>query len=81
MGLYPRKGSLAPGADADVVVLDPNMEKVITPKVLRQNADYSPFESKHVRGWPVVTVVRGRIVVNRGELVVENGWGHYTARG
>ena len=44
MGLFPRKGRLAPGADADVVVFDPDAEKIITPKNLRQNADYSPFE-------------------------------------
>lgn len=80
MGLFPRKGRLAPGADADVVVFDPDAEKIITPKNLRQNADYSPFEGRRVRGWPAVTIVRGRVVVQQGRLLVEKGWGHYISR-
>jgi len=80
MGLFPRKGHLAPGADADVIVFDPNVEKIITPKSLRQNADYSPFEGRRVRGWPVVTVVRGRVVVQQEHLLVEKGWGQYISR-
>lgn len=80
MGLFPRKGNLAPGADGDLVVFDPNVEKIITPNILRQNADYSPFEGRLVRGWPTATVVRGRIVVQEGQLMVEKGWGHYISR-
>jgi dihydropyrimidinase len=80
MGLFPRKGNLAPGSDADVVVFDPNAEKVITPKILRQNADYSPFEGRRVRGWPVLIMVRGRVVVRQGQLMVEKGWGQYIGR-
>ncbi len=80
MGLFPRKGNLAPGADGDVVVFDPNMEKVITPNILRQNADYSPFEGRLVRGWPTTTIVRGRVVVQQGRLMVEKGWGQYISR-
>jgi len=80
MGLFPRKGNLAPGADGDLVVFDPNVEKIITPNILRQNADYSPFEGRPVRGWPTATVVRGRIVVQQGQLMVEKGWGQYISR-
>ena len=80
MGLFPRKGHLSPGADADVVVFDPNAEKVISPQNLRQNADYSPFEGRRVRGWPTVTMVRGRVVVDRGQMVVEKGWGQFIDR-
>lgn len=80
MGLFPCKGHLAPGADADVVIFDPNAEKVISPQNLRQNADYSPFEGRRVRGWPTVTMVRGRVVVDRGQLMVEKGWGQYVGR-
>lgn len=81
MGLFPRKGSLSPGADADVVVFDPGVEKTITSKNLRQNADYSPYEGRRVRGWPVVTIVRGRIVVRHGRLLADKGWGEYIPRG
>jgi len=80
MGLSPRKGNLAPGADGDVVVFDPNVEKIITPKNLRQNAGYSPFEGRLVRGWPTTTIVRGRVVVQEGQLLVDKGWGQYIGR-
>jgi dihydropyrimidinase len=80
MGLYPRKGTLAPGSDGDVVILDPDLEKIITPGNLSQNADYSPFEGMRVRGWPAVTMVRGRIVMQRGRLLAEKGWGEYVER-
>lgn len=80
MGLFPQKGNLAPGADADVVILDPKLEKTITPDSLRQNADYSPFDGRRVRGWPIVTIVRGRVVVQHEALLVEKGWGQYIRR-
>ncbi len=80
MGLFPRKGNLAPGADGDVIIFDPDLEKTLTPNVLRQNADYSPFEGRKVRGWPTTTIVRGRVVVQKGQLLVEEGWGQYMSR-
>ena len=80
MGLYPRKGTLAPGSDGDVVILDPGLEKTLTPGNLAQNADYSPFEGVRVRGWPAVTLVRGRIVMQGGRLLAEKGWGEYVGR-
>ncbi len=80
MGLYPRKGTLAPGSDADVVILDPSLEKIITPGALFHNADYSPYEGMRVRGWPVATLVRGKIVMQHGRLLAEKGWGNYVHR-
>jgi dihydropyrimidinase len=81
MGLYPRKGTLTPGSDADVVIMDPDMEKIITPNILSQNADYSPYEDMRVRGWPVATMVRGRVVFREGRHLAEKGWGQYVHRG
>jgi dihydropyrimidinase len=80
MGLYPRKGTLASGSDGDLVLLDPDLEKTITPAHLFQNADYSPYEGVRVRGWPTLTMVRGRIVMDRGRLVAEKGCGHFIPR-
>ncbi len=82
MGLFPQKGHLTPGADGDVIVFDPHLEnnKIITPKNLRQNADYSPYEGRAVRGWPTTTVVRGQLVVHENQLLVEKGWGQYVNR-
>jgi dihydropyrimidinase len=80
MGLYPRKGTLVPGSDGDVVILGPGLEKIITPANLAQNADYSPYEGMRVRGWPILTMVRGRIVMQAGRLLAEKGWGQYVRR-
>jgi dihydropyrimidinase len=80
MGLYPRKGTLAPGSDGDVVLFDPDLERAITPAHLFQNADYSPYEGMAVRGWPTLTMVRGRIVMNQGRLTAEKGWGQLIPR-
>ena len=80
MGLYPRKGTLAPGSDADIVILDPNMEKTIAPERLFHNAGYSPYEGMRVRGWPAATLVRGKTVMQQGRLLAEKGWGQYVDR-
>ncbi|MFW2368325.1 MAG: dihydropyrimidinase [Desulforhopalus sp.] len=80
MGLFPQKGNLSLGADGDVIVFDPNLEKTITPNILRQNADYSPFEGKTVRGWSTTTIIRGQLVVHENQLVVEKGWGQFVNR-
>jgi dihydropyrimidinase len=80
MGLYPRKGTIAPGSDADVVIFDPDLEKTITPDTLFHNADYSPYEGMRVRGWPVATLVRGKMVMQQGRLLAEKGWGDYVHR-
>jgi len=80
MGLYPRKGTLAPGSDADVVILDPEHEKILSPGNLYHNADYSPYEGMRVRGWPLFTLVRGRVVMQHNQLLAEKGWGEYVPR-
>ena len=80
MGLHPRKGTLAPGSDADVVILDPEHEKTLSPATLHHNADYSPYEGMRVRGWPMATLVRGRVVMRQGQLLAEKGWGEYVPR-
>ena len=68
-GLYPRKGTIAPGSDADLVVVDPDLEKVVRPADLRGMSDFSPFEGKTLRGWPVATIKAGRIAARDGEVV------------
>jgi dihydropyrimidinase len=68
-GLYPRKGTIAPGSDADLVVVDLDLEKTVRPADLRGMSDFSPFEGKILRGWPVATVKGGEIVARDGEIV------------
>jgi dihydroorotase len=74
-GLYPRKGSLQVGSDADMVIVDMSRECLIRGSELHSKSKITPFEGMHVRGVPVYTIVRGRVVFREGELVGEPGWG------
>ena len=79
-GLYPRKGVIAPGSDADIVLWDPAAERTITIDDLHHDGDYSPWEGWHVTGWPVTTIHRGRVVVEGGVLAAEPGDGVFVPR-
>lgn len=76
-GLYPRKGAIAIGSDADIVVWDPDREVTITNDLLHHNVDYTPYEGRTVTGWPVVTVSRGEVVCRDGELLAKKGRGAF----
>ena len=67
MGLYPRKGAIAVGADADICVLDPTRRRIITAADLHET-DYTPWEGWEAYAWPCLTVLRGKIVVDSGTL-------------
>jgi dihydropyrimidinase len=79
-GLWPRKGSLEIGADADVVVLDPNRTKTLSAKTQHQRTDFSVWEGREVRGVVVHTLARGRHVWDDGDLRAEPGSGRYLPR-
>jgi dihydropyrimidinase len=79
-GLYPRKGTIAIGSDADIVIWDPERTLAITHDLLKDGSDYTPYEGLEVTGWPVLTMVRGRTVMRDGELVGTKGHGEYLAR-
>jgi dihydropyrimidinase len=76
-GLYPRKGTIAVGSDADLVIWDKDREVVITNDLLHHNCDYTPYEGMQVRGWPVMVMSRGEVVVEEGKLQVEPGRGEF----
>jgi dihydropyrimidinase len=80
-GLYPRKGELGAGVDADVVIFDPSAERPLVAERLHMNVDYSPYEDLTVRGWPSLVLSRGRIVAREGEPVQARGWGRFVPRG
>jgi dihydropyrimidinase len=74
-GLYPRKGTIAVGSDADIVVWDPERETEITAGMLHDNVGYTPYEGRRLRGWPVTVLSRGRVVVENGTLEAARGSG------
>jgi dihydropyrimidinase len=79
-GLWPAKGHLGVGADADVVVWDPLRRQRLDADRLHMAADHSPYEGRTVSGWPSLVLSRGRVVAQGGSFVGEAGWGRFVAR-
>ncbi|MEW2447988.1 dihydropyrimidinase [Streptomyces parvulus] len=79
-GLYPKKGTIAPGADADIVVYDPHAEQVISAETHHMNVDYSAYEGKRVTGRVETVLSRGEPVVTEREYTGRKGHGVYTPR-
>jgi dihydropyrimidinase len=76
-GLYPRKGTIAVGSDADLVIWDHDRDVTISNDLLHHNCDYTPYEGMSVRGWPAVVLSRGEVVVEEGKLLAEPGQGQF----
>jgi dihydropyrimidinase len=79
-GLYPRKGTIAPGSDADIVVWDPEKRLTISARTHHSNVDYNLFEGTEVQGAPEVVLVRGQVIVENDELVAQPGAGRFIKR-
>src|SRR5436190_6281406 len=79
MGLYPRKGALAIGSDADIVLLDPRARKVLRREDLHET-DYTPWEGHEVAAWPSMTILRGKIVVENGAFLASPSDGQFLPR-
>ena len=80
-GLYPRKGCIAVGSDADLAIWDPSEVRVIDGASMHSRADYSPYDGSTVTGWPRWTISRGEVVVDRGAVVAAPGRGQLVRRG
>jgi dihydropyrimidinase len=76
-GLYPRKGTIAIGADADIAIWDPHKDVTISNDLLHHDVDYTPYEGMQVTGWPVTTLSRGEVVWNEGQFDARIGRGEF----
>ena len=79
-GMYPQKGAIRPGSDADLVLLDPKAHKRIDHTKLHMNCDWSPYEGMKVTGWPVTTLLRGEILCQDGEWIPTYPTGQFIPR-
>jgi dihydropyrimidinase len=79
-GLYPRKGTIAPGSDADLVIFDPERRTTISAASQYSKSDYNLYEGTEVVGDVDTVLIRGTVVVDEGELKVEPGFGQFVAR-
>src|SRR5437764_10365421 len=79
-GLFPRKGTIAPGSDADIVVFDPNRTVTLAARTLHMKVDYNPYEGRQVTGATDTVVSRGRIVIEGGKFVGKAGMASFLKR-
>ncbi len=79
IGLYPKKGVIAVGSDADLTIIDLKAKRTITSEHLYTKVGWSPYEDKEVQGIPLYTILRGKVVMENAEVVVKPGYGKFTA--
>ena len=80
MGLYPQKGTISIGSDADIVIINPDRKVVLSNNILHQNVDYTPYEGMEVQGYPVLTMSRGDVIVKDNVFIGKKGRGRFIKR-
>ena len=80
-GLFPKKGTIAIGSDADIVIFDPDKEQTLSVNTHHMNVDYSAYEGRKIRGVVETVLSRGRVVINNGEYKGKAGDGQFLKRG
>jgi dihydropyrimidinase len=79
-GLFPRKGTIAPGSDADIVIFNPSRKQTLSVKTLHMNVDYNPYEGREVYGVSEIVISRGKVIVENGEFTGRAGAGAFLKR-
>ncbi|MDG1020698.1 MAG: dihydropyrimidinase [Emcibacteraceae bacterium] len=79
-GLYPEKGTIAVGSDADIAIWDADKKVTVTQDILHSSCDYTPYEGLEVTGWPVTVLSRGKVIMENGEVTGKSGHGRYLKR-
>lgn len=79
-GMWPKKGTLSPGADADITFIDPGIEVEVLAREMYSVADYDPYEGYKAVGWPVLTMLRGEVIARNGKIIGRPGNGRFIKR-
>ena len=79
-GLYPKKGSIAIGSDADIAIWDPKRKVTFSDEAVKDRSGYTPWAGRTVKGWPVVVLRRGEVIVENGPVTAAPGSGHFLPR-
>ncbi len=80
-GMYPKKGTIQPGSDADLTIVDLDLEQKVTPDLLQSYSDYTIYDGHLLKGWPVMTIVRGKVVMENGQVDIKAlGHGEFVPR-
>ena len=80
-GLFPRKGTIAVGSDADLVVFDPNASTTLSVRTLHMKVDYNPYEGRTIQGSPSMVISNGEVIIDGGRFVGKKGAGRFLRRG
>jgi dihydropyrimidinase len=80
-GMYPRKGTIAIGSDADIVIFDPNKEHTISADTHHMNCDYSGYEGQELKGKTETVILRGQVAIENENCLLEAGHGQFIPRG
>jgi dihydropyrimidinase len=67
-GMYPKKGTIQPGSDADLVIVDLSLRQKVSPEILQSHSDYTIYDGWELNGWPVMTIVRGQVIMENGKI-------------